>query len=340
MVPPAVTSAIPPPGFAFGTASTAMIAPGQKRKKKCKKKKTSVANGQNQLHHRDTSLVATATSQSVMAIAPQPNPPSTTGMGYDEVTEEHVLVTLANAGHGSSAAMECHLWRLKEDMGRIVRSPFSIRVRLDLPPIYVDGKMYWMGDPPPDQDSLVRSPFSIRVRLDLPPIYVDGKMYWMGDPPPDQDSQSSHSCHGMIMALDIHTESFEVCAHTETMTIWSKNNKPELVDNKCNDEGCEQEWTREHVIELWRWPGFSPKTAAGLIVPVEVDAMGGGQILLDTGSEVGLYDPSEQTMHTVYSLNWPYGEHTDKFVATALWEDSMVPPPPMRCEPERWYRDV
>ncbi|KAI4983364.1 hypothetical protein ZWY2020_023856 [Hordeum vulgare] len=34
---------------------------------------------------------------------------STTGMGYDEVTEEHVLVTLANAGHGSSAAMECHL---------------------------------------------------------------------------------------------------------------------------------------------------------------------------------------------------------------------------------------
>jgi hypothetical protein len=168
------------------------------------------------------------------------------------------------------------------------------------------------------------------------------------------------------VTLDIHTESFEVlsvphtgdscrmlvvelagrlcvaqpCAHTESLTIWSKNGKAKLVDNKCNDQGCEQGWTREHVIQLWCWPEFSPKTAAGLIVPVEVDALGNGQILLDTGREVGMYDPKEQTMHTVYALKWRHGEQVDKFVAAALWEDSMVLPPPMRCKPERWYRDV
>ncbi|XBH81820.1 hypothetical protein VPH35_107319 [Triticum aestivum] len=255
---------------------------------------------------------------------------SRTGMGYDEVMEEHVLVTMVNASHGSNAPMECHLWRLKEDVRRIVSSPLSIRVRLELPPVYVDGKMYWIGEPS------------------------------------DQDNQSTDSWHGMIMALDIHTESFEVlsvphaddscrmlvvelagrlcvahpCAHKESMTIWSKNNKPELVDNKCSDEGWEEGWTREHVIELWRWPEFSPKTAAGLIVPIEIDAVGDGQILLDTGREVGLYDLREQTMHMVYSLKWRHGERAGKFVAVALWEDSMVPPPPMRCEPERWYRDV
>jgi F-box interacting protein len=221
------------------------------------------------------------------------------GMGYDEMMEEHVIVTVV-ASRG--LAMECDLRPLK------------------------DGKRRTLSCPP-----------SIRVWLDVPPVYSHGKMYWMGEPPN----------HTNIMALDIHTDAFEVlsaprpddtcrmvvaelagrlcvahpCAHTETMTIWSKN---------------EQGWTMEHMIKLRRWREFSPKKAAGLVVPVEIS---GGQMLLDTGRAVGLYDLRKRTMHTMFSLTWRHSEETNKFVRTALWEDSLVPLP-LGGQPDRWYRDV
>ncbi|KAI4983361.1 hypothetical protein ZWY2020_023853 [Hordeum vulgare] len=124
MVPPAVTSAIPPPGFAFGTASTAMIAPGQKRKKK----KTSVANGQNQLHHRDTSLVATAASQSVMAVAPQPNPPQVAPMlGMPQVqAAKKAKSRVGGLLHRVRFAAVCRSWRAAATHAAVPTVPWLI----------------------------------------------------------------------------------------------------------------------------------------------------------------------------------------------------------------------
>ncbi|KAL6847188.1 hypothetical protein ACP4OV_023041 [Aristida adscensionis] len=242
------------------------------------------------------------------------------GLGYDESREEHVLVQLCYTRRcfdTRSYAMACGVWWLRDLEPR--RPAAS-----SLPPIPVD--------------------------VDVPPVFVGGKMYWPGEP-----RLGNAAAQAAILAFDIGAEAFEIvpappvpmnvdggdrmvltelsgklcAAHSAgntagTMTIWGKN---------------EEGWTREHVVDLEQWPEFWPGSVAP-VIPMAVFP-GDGRILLDTGKAVGYYDTGSQTLEIVYSLK----EHIcelhklgelwepiklccaeDMFVVAAIGEDSLLRP--------------
>ncbi|KQK02090.1 hypothetical protein BRADI_3g60311v3 [Brachypodium distachyon] len=201
------------------------------------------------------------------------------GLGYDEAAEDHVAVTVVSRSDGGGMK-ECWLRRLKEG-----------------------GKIRTVKSAPP-----------VHAWLDVPPVFVHGKMYWMGKPDHHRGNNN------MIMALEIKTEAFDVlpgplvdldndggrmlvaelggelcvahsCPNTETMTIWTKT-------TETMEEG-QAGWKRELAVAgvLAEDGGGAGGSGGGAVD-------GGGRVLLDTGREVGVYDPRNKTMRTVYSLKY------------------------------------
>jgi hypothetical protein len=108
----------------------------------------------------------------------------------------------------------------------------------------------------------------------------------------------------------------QLCPSSETVTIWS---------TAAGDGWDDGAWSRDYVIQLGRWPEFSPKTVE-LVVPMAIEPTD-GRILLDTGSSLGYYDPVRRTLETVCSLYGPDPKKPVKrFFAAALWEESLVRP--------------
>ncbi|VAI26807.1 unnamed protein product [Triticum turgidum subsp. durum] len=60
------------------------------------------------------------------------------------------------------------------------------------------------------------------------------------------------------------------------------------------------QWGRAYTIHLEAYPEYSLKT--GVVVPLAVDR-DHGRILLNTGRKIGLYDPVEQAIQNLYSLD-------------------------------------
>jgi hypothetical protein len=230
---------------------------------------------------------------------------SSIGLGYDQSRQEHVLVLLA-------ADTECKVWSLRDDDGigsaRTVPAP-PITPRFlpsasTVPPVYIDGRIHWMCCSP-------RAILAFCVRA--------GAFQVVPAPPgPGTGGGDDTSGTGMEFLVELRRLLCVVqsCPSSETITIWS------TAAGAGWDDGA---WSREYVIQLGRWPEFSPKTVE-LVVPMAIEPTD-GRILLDTGSSLGYYDPVRRTLETVCSLYGPDPKKPVKrFFAAALWEESLVRP--------------
>ncbi|KAL6623398.1 hypothetical protein ACP70R_033277 [Stipagrostis hirtigluma subsp. patula] len=225
------------------------------------------------------------------------------GLGYDQSREEHVLVALAcTAARCSSDAgsMECRMWRLRRHDGpkerTAVPSP-PIEVSFDAPPVYLDGRMYWM----------CRTPSRAILAFDIGAGTFD-----VVPAPPAMGAgvDGGDSTAVQVVELGGVLCVVQSCRRRETVTIWS-----------AAKDGV---WTRECVMQLEQWPEFSPKTAE-LVIPMAVEPKD-GRILLNTGRALGYYDPTNKTLETVYSLQSKLLPSDKRFFAAALWEESLVRP--------------
>jgi F-box interacting protein len=232
------------------------------------------------------------------------------GLGYDRSRQEHVLVLLYAGSPSRGRRMECKVWRLRDDdEARSVPAP-PVPVDLDVSPVYIDddddgsddgGRIYWM----------CRSPRAILAfgilseAFDVVPA-----------PPPMGSSCVGDGSTEVLVELQGALRVVQSCPSTATVTIWSPS-----------AAGGGGEWAREHVMQLQRWPEFSPKPAEP-VIPMAVEPnKDGGRILLDTGRSLGWYDLVRRTVETVFSLRSRLklpGDHG--LFAAALWEESLVRP--------------
>lgn len=225
---------------------------------------------------------------------------SSIGLGYDQSRQQHFLVLLATTPRGR---MECKVWRLGDDREARPAPAPPVPAAVDVPPVYDDddgGRIYWM----------CRSPRAILA------FGIVAEAFDVVPPPP-----LAAAGDGSTEALvDLKAKKklcvVQSCPSTETMTVWSAA----ASSSSRPDGGKTWWWTREYVVELRRWPEFSPKMVE-LVMPMAIDD---GRILLDTGRSLGYYDPVQRTLETLYSLRLP----SDKrfFVAALCWEESLVRP--------------
>ncbi|KAL6640913.1 hypothetical protein ACP70R_019094 [Stipagrostis hirtigluma subsp. patula] len=216
------------------------------------------------------------------------------GLGYDQEMCRHVIVRLA--------------YKERNMMTRGYKLECVIR--------YVDDMFWEFIDPPP------------RPIANMPPVYANGKLYWMADTELSQRS----SIHEIIM-LDVSTREFNVmqgppcghginkrvtiidlqgvvcvtCAHhgTNTIDIWAME-----------DDGS---WSKEYSIELGR---SLQEYSSELVTPLAIDPKT-ERILLSTGTALGYYDPTTAEIQTIYHL----GKNIKgkKFVPI-LFQESLVSP--------------
>ncbi|CAL4897681.1 unnamed protein product [Urochloa decumbens] len=230
------------------------------------------------------------------------------GLGYDRSSRQHVLVLLSGGETPPlrRRRLQCSVWRLREEyMARTVAAPPPVPAAVDVPPVYVedDGRIYWM----------CRSPRAILA------FNIRGEAFDVVPAPPDPAGGGGISTE-VLVELGGALRVVQSCPSTETVTIWAAV------------AGRDGEWAREHVMQLGRWPEFSPKKTAGPVIPLAVDPdKDGGRILLDTGRSLGYYDPAHRTLETVYSLRSRPELRGEGFFAAALWEESLVRPYD-RCE--------
>ncbi|XBI50743.1 hypothetical protein VPH35_114106 [Triticum aestivum] len=194
-----------------------------------------------------------------------------TGLGYDLENEKHVLV-LVTYEEKNLATRE---YKLKCELR------------------YVNDEDCYSLDPP-------------RPVADVPPTYVNGKIFWLVEP---NLGPLSLDCE--IIAFDVKTEQFEVlqgppCGSQASghMSILQLNG---ALSVSCSAPGNNAidiwtmkdigTWLIEYHIDL---DEFSPEYLAEKTTPLVVDPTG-GHILLNTGRSLGYYDPVTKTMESIYS---------------------------------------
>jgi F-box interacting protein len=146
---------------------------------------------------------------------------------------------------------------------------------------------------------------------DMPPAYLDGMLYWMSEP------RLGESHEWAVISFDIITKKFDVIPCPSWFRTWHSRNRcrafvVELAGALCvvlADPVADSldvwklehgQWGRAYTIHLKEYPDYSVKT--NVVVPLAVDP-DGGRILLNTGKKIALYDPVEQTIQDLYSLD-------------------------------------
>ncbi|KAM3271618.1 hypothetical protein ACQJBY_042050 [Aegilops geniculata] len=146
---------------------------------------------------------------------------------------------------------------------------------------------------------------------DMPPAYVDGMLYWMNEP------RLGQSCEWAILSFNLATRTFDVVPCPSWFARWNSRNRclafvvelegllcavlADPVANRLEVWKLEHgQWGRAYTIDLEACPDYSLKTT--VVVPLAVDPAY-GRILLNTGRKIGLYDPVNQTIQSLYSLD-------------------------------------
>jgi F-box interacting protein len=219
------------------------------------------------------------------------------GLGYDSVAKKHMLVRLAYGENHS----ECKVRYVGDYSWYTVDSP---------PPRWVDGA--------------------------APPVFANGRLYWIAD---SKAEPRSPRCE--IMAFDVLMASFEVlngppCGDLVDdggeRTVSVLELRGELRAARSNrDANSIEVWAMkdkamrslEYHIELER---FSPEYSSPEMTALAVDPED-GRILLSTGRVLGYYDTSTPAVETIYRLgSVPSGDRSGYKFTPALCRESLVCP--------------
>uniref|UniRef100_A0A0E0FW73 Uncharacterized protein n=1 Tax=Oryza nivara TaxID=4536 RepID=A0A0E0FW73_ORYNI len=199
------------------------------------------------------------------------------GLGFDPLMQEHVIVELF------------YQWRnFKTCRYNITCSLFTCKSRHTC--------------------DFLQPPLTVN---DMPPAYLAGFLYWMSEPRLSQSKTSA------ILSFEIATKTFVViqcpsCALTRhnrspcesfvvelegMLCVVLANPFEEELDIWKMEHG---QWDRAYRVCLKGWPGYS--LGANVVVPMAVDPKD-GRILLNTGSKLGLYDPTKRVIENLYDLD-------------------------------------
>ncbi|KAK3156799.1 hypothetical protein QOZ80_2AG0112090 [Eleusine coracana subsp. coracana] len=213
------------------------------------------------------------------------------GLGYEQETSRHLLVRLA--------------YKERNITTRAYKLVCKMR--------YIDA-MFWDEVDPPT-----------RPVANMPPAYVNGKLYWMAD----TDFSKIFQCYEIIV-LDIRTRKFGVFQgppcnsdHVSVIELQDRLCVAGLHQSTNVMEIWEMRddflWSVKYHIEL---RSFSPEYLPELAIPLAVDPKD-GRILLSTGRAFGYYDPKTMELQTIVRL----GKHVKgmKFVLI-LYKESLVRP--------------
>ncbi|XBJ11064.1 hypothetical protein VPH35_015821 [Triticum aestivum] len=165
----------------------------------------------------------------------------------------------------------------------------------------------WCGSRDPARQNWV-PPLPVK---DMPPAYLDGVLYWMSEP------RLGQSWERVVVSVDITTKMFQVIPCPSWFVRWHSRNHcrafvVELAGVLCAvlaDPAADTldvwklehgQWGRACIIHLKACPGYSLET--DVVVPLAIDP-DDGRIMLNTGRKIRLYDPVEQTIETLRSLD-------------------------------------
>jgi F-box interacting protein len=215
-----------------------------------------------------------------------------TGLGYDAQNNKHVIVLIT--------------YKQKNLATREYQLECKLR--------YVNKKKCHSVDPPP------------RPIADVPPTWVDGKIFWLVDPNLGPVSQKCE-----IVSFDVETKEFQVlggppCSSYNdgnmsilqlqgALCVACSDKRSNALDIwMMKDAGI---WSMEYHIELEE---FSPQYSWEKTTPLAIDPTD-GRILLSTGRSLGYIDPKTGAMETLYSN---HGQPGDANFCPVICHESFV----------------
>ncbi|XBJ15135.1 hypothetical protein VPH35_007095 [Triticum aestivum] len=199
-------------------------------------------------------------------------------LGFDSEVEDHVMVSLAY----EQKNMGTREYKLRCDVRSLQR-----------------GNFWCSYDPPPRP-----------VAVNVPPAYVNGKIYWVVE---HLLAPESEVCE--LLVFDVIDSEFEVMqgpswsSHGSgrtsilelygaiSMAWWDDDRNAIDVWRMKDMDGA---WYVECRVELDK---FSPQYSSREITLMCADPIG-GQILLNTGRSLGYYNPETATLETIYTSCW------------------------------------
>ncbi|XBI51427.1 hypothetical protein VPH35_033933 [Triticum aestivum] len=219
-------------------------------------------------------------------------------LGYDSEVEDHVIVSLAYEEKNMATReykLRCDARWLRTDDDWCPHDPPPRPVALDVPPAYVNGKIYWVVEPMLGPESAVCELLAFDV--------INGEFKVMHGP-----SWSSHG-GGRTSILELYGA---------ISMAWFDEDKNVIDVWKIKDimDGA---WCVGCRIELDK---FSPQYSSREVMLMCADTID-GRILLNTGRSLGYYDPKTAALETIYTVGKPQGYRG--FSATTV-QDSLVRP--------------
>uniref|UniRef100_A0A0D9VHK8 F-box domain-containing protein n=1 Tax=Leersia perrieri TaxID=77586 RepID=A0A0D9VHK8_9ORYZ len=181
-------------------------------------------------------------------------------LGYDEAIERHVLVQIYN-----KYSCLCELMLVGDDRMQWEHGPSPTPVDIDVPAVYVNGKMYWVVE---KKDSKIRP-------RDLLELDMKTRKFKVIRGPPCR--RYGDGC-GRMTLLELHGELCVACSDRSANAIdmWT-----------AKDHGGGGGWSVERRVEL---AGFSPEYSSETATPMAVDPVD-GRVLLNTGTSLGTTTP-------------------------------------------------
>ncbi|BAF09069.1 uncharacterized protein [Oryza sativa Japonica Group] len=199
------------------------------------------------------------------------------GLGFSQVIQDHVVVGIfydRKDYNSREYSLTCSLWSCGSGyFEQLPQPPLPVN---DMPPVSVDGVLYWMSEPRLGQ-SYERAIVSFDIAAKIFEVIPCPSSIAMWDP--------RSRCHAFVVEL-----LGKLCA------VLSNSVADELDIWKW-DHGL---WTRAYTINLKFWPDYS--LATNVVVPMAVD-LTDGRILLNTGRKLGLYNPFDQTIENLLALD-------------------------------------
>ncbi|XBJ27254.1 hypothetical protein VPH35_004549 [Triticum aestivum] len=179
----------------------------------------------------------------------------------------------------------------------------------------------------------VLAPPPLPVADDAPPVHVGGALYWMSDP------RLGRSRERAVVSFDVATRTFDVVPCPACIAAWSGTSPCRasvaelggalhavLADPAANSldvwrlERGGSGWGRACVIRLdGAPPGYDLGTNDVVPLAVHPDD---GRVLLSAGRRIGLYDPAEQTVQDLRSLEGM--EDGAAALAPMVYEESLA----------------
>lgn len=201
------------------------------------------------------------------------------GLGFNPFNQEHVSVIMLYKYKDFKSReyrLTCSVWHCRAGFfqeGLVPWLPVN-----NMPPVYVDGMLFWMSDP-------MLGPISEYAILCFD---IATEKFDVASCPPEIKTAnwSIHSTWNLFVA-ELRGKLCVVLADLkrDELVIWELENG---------------EWDEIYTVRLEASPNYSLRS--NVVVPLAVDPMD-GSILLSTGRKMGFYDPVNETVGELYDVD-------------------------------------